>query len=86
MPKGNGVMDDVKIKKLQDFAISIINPLNDGVSDLDADYIESKALEFGLLQATKMDCPCSLECMCQDLGINFPTTCNRLTSVLTGLR
>jgi hypothetical protein len=78
--------NEEKINKLQEFAMSIINPLNDGVSDLDADYIERKALEFGLLEATVMDCPCSLDCMCQDLGINFPTTCNRLTSVLTGLR
>ncbi|MBX6747507.1 MAG: hypothetical protein IRY87_36215 [Acetobacteraceae bacterium] len=62
------------------FAAAILLPcLRGDRSVMEGWEIEEAALAAGLIKEVQAQEPCGARCACSDLGVGFPTTCNRLT-------
>jgi hypothetical protein len=68
---------------LRKFARSIIFPSGEYLTgDLEGDYVESMARRYGLLELKIMNERCGENCVCADYDAEFPTACNRTTSLI----
>ena len=68
---------------MRNFARSIIFPSGEYLTgDLEGDYVESMARRYGLLELKIMNERCGENCVCADYDAEFPTACNRTTSLI----
>lgn len=70
---------------LRSFAQRIMRHWPEG-GDLDMGDVQEAAATCGLLKPVTMKTACVEEgCFCEGVGADFPTTCYRRTTLLTGL-
>jgi hypothetical protein len=73
------------VKKLCAFAKEVLNAGFEG--NLDGCEIQEIGVKHGLLREVKATEPCTIGCLCEEMGVDFPTTCYRFTPLLQrGLR
>lgn len=68
-----------ELEKWAKFGMAVLDEMQEGYQDLDAEWVQTSAVECGLLEAVTVTEPCDPDqCVCAEAG-DFPVECYQRT-------